>query len=40
MPAGGHRPMTLVFVKEKNIPALKEALIAGRTAVWFENKTK
>lgn len=38
LPAGGHRPMTLVFVKEKNIPALKEALIAGRTAVWFENK--
>jgi hypothetical protein len=30
--------MTLVFVKEKNIPAVKEALIAGRTAVWFENK--
>jgi hypothetical protein len=38
LPAGGHRPMTLVFVKEKNIPAVKEALIAGRTAVWFENK--
>ncbi len=38
VPAGGHRPMTLVFVKERSIPALKEALIAGRTAVWFENK--
>ncbi len=38
MPGGGHRPMTFVFVKEKNIPAMKEALIAGRTAVWFENK--
>jgi hypothetical protein len=38
MPPGGHRPMTFVFVKEKNIPAIKEALIAGRTAIWFENK--
>ena len=38
MPVGGHRPMTLVFAKEKNIPAIKEALIAGRTAIWFENK--
>ncbi len=38
MPAGGHRPMTFVFVKEKSIPALKEALVAGRTAIWFENK--
>ncbi len=38
VPAGGHRPMTLVFVKEKSIPGIKEALIAGRTAVWFENK--
>ena len=38
MPAGGHRPMTFVFAKEKSVPALKEALLAGRTAVWFENK--
>jgi hypothetical protein len=38
MPPGGHRPMTFVFVKERSIPAIKEALIAGRTAVWFENK--
>jgi hypothetical protein len=33
-----HRPMTLVFAKEKNVKALKEALIAGRTAVWFKNQ--
>ena len=33
-----HRPMTLVFAKEKSIKALREALIAGRTAVWFQNK--
>ena len=33
-----HRPMTLVFAKEKSVNALKEALIAGRTAVWFGNQ--
>jgi hypothetical protein len=33
-----HRPMTFVFVKEKTIPALKEALVAGRTAIWFEKQ--
>jgi hypothetical protein len=38
MPPGGHRPMTFVFVTERTIPALKEALVAGRTAIWFENK--
>ena len=38
MPPGGHRPMTLVFAKDKSIPAIKEALLAGRTAVWFEDK--
>jgi hypothetical protein len=38
MPPGGHRPMTFVFVKDRSIPAIKDALIAGRTAVWFENE--
>jgi 3',5'-nucleoside bisphosphate phosphatase len=33
-----HRPMTFVFVQEKTVPALKEALVAGRTAIWFEKK--
>jgi hypothetical protein len=33
-----HRPMTLVFAKEKSIKALKDALVAGRTAVWFKNQ--
>jgi hypothetical protein len=33
-----HRPLTFVFVKEKTIPAIKEALVAGRTAIWFEKK--
>lgn len=33
-----HRPMTLVFAQDKTIPAIKEALEAGRTAIWFEDK--
>jgi hypothetical protein len=33
-----HRPMTLVFVKDKSIDGLKDALTAGRTAVWFGSK--
>jgi len=33
-----HRTMTLVFACEKSIPAIKEALEAGRTAIWFEDK--
>jgi hypothetical protein len=33
-----HRPMTLVFATGKSIPAIKEALVAGRTAIWFEQK--
>lgn len=34
---GGHRPVTLVFAKEKTEAALEEALRAGRTLVWFKN---
>ncbi len=33
-----HRTMTLVFAKERTIPAVKEALQAGRTAVWFDQQ--
>jgi len=33
-----HRPITLVFVKEKTIEGLKEALIGGRTVVWYKNR--
>jgi len=33
-----HRPMTLVFAKERTIPAVKDALVAGRTAVWYEGQ--
>lgn len=32
-----HRPMTLVFAKERTIGAVKEALLARRTAVFFNN---
>lgn len=32
-----HRPMTLVFAKEKTEEAVKEALLARRTAVFFDN---
>ncbi len=34
---GGHRPVTLVFAKEKTQESLKEALLARRTAVWHKN---
>ena len=33
-----HRTMTLVFVREKSAKALEEALVEGRTAVWFKNQ--
>lgn len=32
----GHRPMTLVFAKERSLDALKEAMFAGRTMVYFD----
>ena len=34
---GGHRPVTLVFAKEKTADSIKEALFAKRTVVWFKN---
>jgi len=34
---GGHRPITLVFAKEKTKEAVKEALFAQRTAVYWGN---
>lgn len=37
VPDGGHRPVTLVFAKEKTEEGLKEALFAGRTVVFFNN---
>ncbi|MDN3547307.1 Sb-PDE family phosphodiesterase [Mucilaginibacter aquaedulcis] len=32
-----HRPMTLVFARDKSVAAIKEALIARRTALYFDN---
>jgi len=37
VPFGGHRPVTLVFAEERSQEALKAALVAGRTVVWFGN---
>ncbi|MBI2427213.1 MAG: PHP domain-containing protein [Ignavibacteriales bacterium] len=37
VPDGGHRPITLVFAKERSAESIKEALFARRTAVWFNN---
>jgi len=33
-----HRPMTLVFAQDRSVPAIKDALEAGRTAIWFQNQ--
>ena len=35
---GERRPMTLVFAKERTSEGVREALFAGRTAVFFEDK--
>lgn len=32
-----HRPMTLIFAKEKTPEGMKEALLAGRTIAWADN---
>ncbi len=34
---GGHRPITLVFSKEKSLESIKEGLKNQRTVVWFNN---
>ncbi len=33
-----HRPMTLVFAKERTKSSIKEALIGHRTVIYFDNK--
>ncbi|UCG47921.1 MAG: PHP domain-containing protein [Phycisphaerales bacterium] len=33
-----HRTITLVFAAEKSLDALKQALLEGRTAVWYKNQ--
>ena len=34
---GGHRPVTLVLAETDTSAALQQALVAGRTLVWFKN---
>ncbi len=36
--SGNHRTLTLVFAKERSLEGLKEALLAGRTAVWYKDQ--
>jgi hypothetical protein len=37
VPQGGHRPITLVFGKEKNSEGIKEGLFERRTVVFYNN---
>jgi predicted metal-dependent phosphoesterase TrpH len=37
VPEGGHRPVTLVFAKEKSEQAMQEAMEERQAAVWFKN---
>ena len=34
---GGHRPITFVLSKNKSVEAVKKALFAGKTMVWFKD---
>jgi hypothetical protein len=34
----GHRPMTLVFAKERSLESIKQALFDNRTLAFFDNK--
>ncbi|MGH8019042.1 MAG: Sb-PDE family phosphodiesterase [Opitutaceae bacterium] len=33
---GRHRPVTLVLARDRSAEAAKEALVAGRTVVWYD----
>jgi hypothetical protein len=33
-----HRPMTLVFAKDKTLAGVKDALVNGRTTVWYNDQ--
>ena len=35
--AGDHRPVNLVFARERSVASIQEALMAGRTVVWYRN---
>lgn len=34
----GHRPMTLVFAKDRRLESIREAMFANRTLAFFDNK--
>jgi len=34
---GGHRPVTLVFVEERTMEGIRDAMFKRRTVVWFKN---
>ncbi len=36
--AGGHRPVTLVFARSKNVNSIKQALDERKTVIWFKNR--
>ena len=38
IPSGGHRPVTLVFSRDKTEYGLKNALRKGQTVIWFNKK--
>ena len=38
VPEGGHRPIMLVFAEERSEAGIKEAMIAGRTAAYYQNQ--
>ncbi len=33
-----HRPMTLVFARDKTSEAVKDALVSGRTTIWYNDQ--
>jgi hypothetical protein len=35
---GQHRPMTLVFAKDRSLKSIKEAMLQNRTLAYFDNK--
>ena len=37
IPRGGHRPVTLVFAKDKSLEGIREGLDARRTVAWFDD---
>jgi 3',5'-nucleoside bisphosphate phosphatase len=37
IPEGGHRPVTLVFARDRSLEAIQMALEERRSAVWFNN---